>query len=209
MIETAIVAFTTFFATIGPVSVAMIFAAMTHGNTPADKQSMALRGCTIAAVILGSFALAGENLLTALGISLAALKVSAGILLLLIAIDMVFARESGVSSTTEEENIEARQKEDISVFPLATPLIAGPGSMGAAILLMASTEHNFSAKLTVISALLAVLLITLVLLLLANKVQRLLGVTGMQVISRVFGVLLSALAVQFMFNGLKGSGLLG
>ena len=209
MFETAVVAFTTFFATIGPVSIAMIFAAMTHGSTPADKRSMAIRGCVIAAIILGSFALAGESLLAALGISLAALKVSAGILLLLIAIDMVFARESGVSSTTEEENIEARQKEDISVFPLATPLIAGPGSMGAAILLMASTENDLTSKGIVIAALLSVLLITLVLLLLANKVQRLLGVTGMQVISRVFGVLLSALAVQFMFNGLAGSGLLG
>ena len=209
MFETAVVAFTTFFATIGPVSVAMIFAAMTHGSTPADKRSMAIRGSIIAAIILGSFALAGESLLAALGISLAALKVSAGILLLLIAIDMVFARESGVSSTTEEEDIEARQKEDISVFPLATPLIAGPGSMGAAILLMASTENDLTSKGIVIAALLSVLLITLVLLLLANKVQRLLGVTGMQVISRVFGVLLSALAVQFMFNGLAGSGLLG
>ncbi len=209
MFETAVVAFTTFFATIGPVSVAMIFAAMTHGSSPADKRAMAVRGSLIAAIILGSFALTGETLLAALGISLAALKVSAGILLLLIAIDMVFARESGVSSTTEEENIEARQKKDISVFPLATPLIAGPGSMGAAILLMASTENNLTSKAIVIAALLAVLLITLVLLLLANKVQRLLGVTGMQVISRVFGVLLSALAVQFMFDGLAGSGLLG
>ncbi len=207
MLETAIVAFTTFFATIGPVSVAMIFAAMTHGSKPAVKRAMAIRGSLIAAIILSGFALAGETLLSALGISLAALKVSAGILLLLIAIDMVFARESGVSSTTEEENLEAEQKEDISVFPLATPLIAGPGSMGAAILLMANTERNFSAQITVIGALLAVLLITLVLLLLANKVQRLLGVTGMQVISRVFGVLLSALAVQFMFDGLAGSGL--
>ena len=209
MLETAIVAFTTFFATIGPVSVAMIFAAMTHGSSPAAKRAMALRGTLIAAFILSSFALAGESLLAALGISLAALKVAAGILLLLIAIDMVFARESGGNSTTEEENIEAQQKEDISVFPLATPLIAGPGSMGAAILLMANTESNLTAKFTVIGALLAVLASTLVLLLLANKVQRLLGVTGMQVISRVFGVLLSALAVQFMFNGLAASGLLG
>lgn len=209
MLETAIVAFTTFFATIGPVSIAVIFAVMTRGSKASTKQSMAIRGCMIASFILISFALAGETLLFALGISLAALKVSGGILLLLVAIDMVFARSSGVSSTTDEENEEALEKEDISVFPLATPLIAGPGSMGASILLMANAEQDFTSQTIVILALLSVLLITLVLLLTAGRVQRLLGVTGMQVVSRVFGVLLSALAVQFMFNGLAQSGLLG
>ena len=208
MLETAIVAFTTFFATIGPVSIAVIFAVMTHDSKASIKKSMAIRGCMIASFILISFALAGETLLYALGISLAALKVSGGILLLLVAIDMVFARSSGVSSTTDEENEEALEKEDISVFPLATPLIAGPGSMGASILLMANAESDLTTQGIVIVALLSVLLITLVLLLVASKVQRLLGVTGMQVVSRVFGVLLSALAVQFMFNGLQQSGLL-
>ena len=208
MLETAIVAFTTFFATIGPVSVAVVFAVMTHGSKASIKKAMALRGCLIASVILISFALAGEALLFALGISLAALKVSGGILLLLISIDMVFARSSGVSSTTEEENKEAIKKEDISVFPLATPLLAGPGSMGASILLMANAENDFTSQSIVIAALISVLIISLILLLLASKVQRLLGVTGMHVISRVFGVLLSALAVQFMFNGLAQSGLL-
>ena len=208
MLETAIVAFTTFFATIGPVSIAVIFAVMTLGSKAEIKRSMAIRGCMIASFILISFALAGETLLFALGISLAALKVSGGILLLLVAIDMVFARSSGVSSTTDEENKEALEKEDISVFPLATPLIAGPGSMGASILLMANAEQDLTTQAIVIAALLSVLLITLVLLLVAGKVQRLLGVTGMQVVSRVFGVLLSALAVQFMFNGLAQSGLL-
>ncbi len=208
MLETAIVAFTTFFATIGPVSIAVIFAVMTHGSRAEIKKTMAIRGCLIATAILISFALAGETLLFALGISLAALKVSGGILLLLIAIDMVFARSSGVSSTTDEENKEAEDKDDISVFPLATPLIAGPGSMGASILLMANAESDFTTQAIVISALISVLIITLILLLLASKVQRLLGVTGMHVITRVFGVLLSALAVQFMFNGLAQSGLL-
>ena len=208
MLETAIVAFTTFFATIGPVDIAVIFAVMTHGSSAAEKKAMAIRGCMIASLILIGFLLAGEALLFALGISLAALKISGGILLLLIAIDMVFARSSGVSSTTAEENQEAIKKEDISVFPLATPLIAGPGAMGAAILLMASAEKDITSQSIVVAALLSVLAITLVLLLLASKVQRLLGVTGMHVISRVFGVLLSALAIQFMLNGLAQSGLL-
>ena len=209
MIETAIVAFTTFFATIGPVDVAVIYAAMTRDSTPRMKTSMALRGCLVATIILVCFALVGDGLLTSLGISLAAFKFAGGILLLLIAIDMVFARSSGGTSTTDEENREAEGKDDVSVFPLATPLIAGPGTMGAVILLMATAEDELLGQGIVIGALLAVLLITLVLLLLANKVQQLLGVTGIHVISRIFGGLLAALAVQFMFDGIASSGLIG
>jgi len=209
MLETAIVAFTTFFAVIGPVDVAIIYAVMTRGNNAEEKKSMALRGTAIAAGVLILFALVGDIILNSLGISLAALKVAGGILLLLIAIDMVFARSSGVSSTTDDENAEADTKKDISVFPLATPLIAGPGAMGAIILLMANAQDDVLTQAVVIGALLVVLLVTLVLLLLANPVQRLLGVTGMHVISRIFGVLLSALSVQFMFDGIAGSGLLG
>lgn len=208
MFETAIVAFATFFATIGPVDNAAMFAAMTPVATPASRRSMALRGTLIASLILLLFALAGELLLRSLGISLAALKVAGGILLLLIGIDMVFARPSGGVSTTSEETSEAIGKQDISVFPLATPLIAGPGAMGAVILLMANAKGNLLAEFIVIGALLTVLLLTLTLLLVASKVQQLFGVTGMHVISRIFGVLLTALAVQFMFDGIARSGLL-
>lgn len=208
MLETATVAFTTFFATVGPIDVAAMFAALTASAAPASRRAMAVRGTVIATVILLTFALLGDLLLRSLGISLAALKVAGGILLLLIGIELVFARSSGASSTTSEEADEAATKQDISVFPLATPLIAGPGAMGAVILLMANTHGNLAAQAVVISALLAVLLLTLGLLLAATQVQRLFGVTGMHVVSRVFGVLLSALAVQFMFDGLAQSGLL-
>lgn len=208
MIETATVGVTTFFATIGPVETAAMFAAMTPGATPQLRRSMAIRGTLIATLILVAFALVGEFLLASLGISLAALRAAGGILLLLIGIDMVFARSSGGTSTTDEEAQEATTKQDISVFPLATPLIAGPGAMGAAILLMANTEGDVMLQVTVIASLLAILLVTGILLLLAGKVQRFLGVTGMHVITRVFGVLLSALAVQFIFDGIAQSGLL-
>lgn len=208
MIETGIVAFTTFFATIGPVDVAVVYAAMTTGNSAQDKRSMALRGCFIALIILVIFALAGEGLLNSLGISLAALKFAGGILLLLIGIDLAFARGTGGARTTVEETQEAVSKDDVSVFPLATPLIAGPGTMGAVVLLMANAGSDLAAEAIVMAALIGVILITLVLLLLANQVQRLLGVTGIHVISRIFGVLLTALAVQFMFDGLTDSGLL-
>ena len=170
---------------------------------------MAIRGTLIAAIVLVTFALVGELLLAGLGISLAALRTAGGILLLLIGIEMVFARSSGGTSTTDEEEQEAVSKQDISVFPLATPLIAGPGAMGAAILLMANAEGDLTHQATVVASLLAILLLTLAALLLASKIQQLLGVTGMHVISRIFGVLLSALAVQFMFDGIAQSGLLG
>ena len=149
----------------------------------------------------------GEVLLSSLGISLAALKTAGGILLLLMGIDMVFARTSGGISTTSEEENEAAGKPDISVFPLATPLIAGPGAMGASILLMADAKGDLVAQIAVISGLVSVMLSTLILLLLANQVQKVLGVTGMHVVSRIFGVLLSALAVQFMFDGIMQSGI--
>ena len=169
---------------------------------------MAIRGTLVASLILLVFALLGDFLLRSLGISLAALQVAGGILLLLIGIDMVFARSSGGTGTTLEETSAAVEKQDISIFPLATPLIAGPGTMSATILLMANLKGQLLAEVVVFMALLVVLLLTLVLLLVAGKVQRLFGVTGMHVVSRVFGVLLTALAVQFMFDGLLQSGLL-
>ena len=209
MFETAVVASTTFFATIGPIDVAAMFAALTATSSTAHRRSMAIRGSLVAGAILLAFALFGELLLSALGISLAALRTAGGILLLLIGIDMVFARSSGGTSTTDEETEEATRKQDISVFPLATPLIAGPGAMGAAILLMANAEGDWKAQTVVVACLLAVLLLTLIALLAASYIQKVLGVTGLHVISRVFGVLLSALAVQFIFDGIGRSGLLG
>lgn len=209
MIETAGVALATFIATIGPLDVAALFAALTSASTSQQRRSMAVRGTLIATIILIVFALSGELLLGGLGISLAALRTAGGILLLLIGIEMVFTPSSGGTSTTDEEVREASLKKDISVFPLATPLIAGPGTMGAVILLMANAEGDLALQATVIISLLAILLLTLVCLLLASNIQQLLGVTGLHVITRVFGVLLCALAVQFVFDGIKQSGLLG
>jgi len=208
MLESAIVAFTTFFATVGPLDVTMMFAALTVNETAQNKRAMAIRGTLTAAIILVVFALIGDKLLAILGISLAAMRAAGGILLLFIGIEMVFARSSGAVTTTEEESREARLKKDISIFPLATPLIAGPGSMGAAILLTANEEGDIAGIAIIIAALLAVLLITFVALLVAARIQHILGVIGMQVVTRVMGVLLSALAVQFMFDGIRQSGIL-
>jgi multiple antibiotic resistance protein len=209
MTETAIVSLATFFATIGPIDVAAMFAALTADVGPQERRAMALRGVLVATAILVSFALIGEAFLSSLGISLSALRTAGGILLLLIGIEMVFARSSGGISTTYEERQEADSKQDIAVFPLATPLIAGPGAMGASILLMANAGEDFLLQTTVMISLLVILLFTLGALLIASKIQHYLGVTGKHVITRVFGVLLSSLAVQFIFDGIKQSGLLG
>lgn len=207
MIEMAVLAAATFFATIGPLDVAAMFAAMTSKDDPAQRRRTAIRGTVIATVILLAFALLGESILASLGISLPALRIAGGILLLLIGIEMVFAISSGGTSTTVEEVEEAATRPDIAVFPLATPLIAGPGAMGAAILLMSDADGSFLLQVAVIASLLAILILTLVGMLLASQVQRLFGVTGLHVIGRVFGVLLAALAVQYILDGIAQSGL--
>ena len=165
LLETALVGFTTFFAVIGPVDVSALFAAITPDSKPAERRRMAIKGVALASLILLVFAFFGEAVLRLFGISLPALRVAGGILLLLIAIDLVFARSSGSTSTTKEEEEEGRKKPDVSVFPLATPLIAGPGTIGAVILLMANTEGDPAKTAMVIAALFAVLALTLVLLL--------------------------------------------
>ena len=208
ILETFTVGLATFFATIGPLDVDAVFAALTASEAPKHRRRMAVRGALIATGILITFALIGESLLFALGISIAALRTGGGILLLLIGIDMVFARSSGSTSTTDEEEQEALGKRDISVFPIATPLIAGPGAMGAVILLMANTEGELVLQVAVIASLMVILVLTFGMLLLASKIQRLFGVTGMHVVTRIFGVLLSALAVQFIFDGVAQSGLI-
>ena len=208
-IETLLLALTTFFATIGPADLLVVYAALTQKNTQAERRAMALRGTLIAGVILLFFALFGELLLKLFGITLPALRIAGGILLLLISIDMVFARHSGGTGTTPEEENEAQHREDISVFPLATPLIAGPGAISAVILLTTGTGGFNLAWFTVVAALLAILLLCYVVMLVAIPIQRLLGITGLAVVSRVVGVLLAALAVQFLLDGIKASGIVG
>ena len=160
MVETALVALTTFFATIGPVDVAAIFAAITPNNTPRERRAMAVKGVLIATGILVVIALIGEVLLSHLGITLPAFRTAGGILLLLMGISMVLGKSSGGTSTTDAENHEATGKTDVSVFPLATPLMAGPGAMGAAILLMANAGDDYEKKAVVMGAMLAMLLFT-------------------------------------------------
>lgn len=208
-VETGLIALTTFFATIGPADLAILFAALTRKSTARQRRAQALRGVVLAGAILLFFALFGQAILTMFGITLPALRTGGGILLLLIGIDMVFARHSGGTTTTSEENAEAEQRNDISVFPLAMPLIAGPGSMSATILLMSNAHGDQMAQVFVLGALLAILALTYASLMAAIPIQRLLGITGLAVVSRVVGILLTALSIQFIFDGVKASGLFG
>ncbi|HVY52560.1 MAG TPA: MarC family protein [Devosia sp.] len=208
-VDTLLLALSTFFATLGPFDLLLVYAALTERSTRAERQLYALRGTLIATGILLFFAVFGQALLNLFGITLPALRIAGGVLLLLISIDMVFARHSGGTGTTPEEENEARQRPDISVFPLATPLIAGPGAISATILL-ATPEGLFSLGwFEVVAAMLAIMLLCYLGMLLAIPIQRLLGLTGLAVVSRVVGVLLAALSMQFLIDGIKSAGLFG
>jgi multiple antibiotic resistance protein len=207
--DSFLLALSTFFATIGPADLVLVFAALTERTTSTERRGIALRGTLIATGILLFFAVFGEALLRLFGIGLPALRIAGGVLLLLISIDMVFARHSGGTGTTPEEENEAKKRVDISVFPLATPLIAGPGAISAVILL-ATAAGTFSAEwFVVVGAALVILAVCYAAMLVAIPIQRLLGITGLAVVSRVVGVLLAALAIQFLIDGIKTSGITG
>lgn len=206
-LDTLLLSLSTFFATLGPADLILVYAAITERNTRAERQMMALRGVLIATGILLFFAIFGQALLNLFGITLPALRVAGGILLLLISIDMVFARHSGGTGTTPEEENEARTRPDISVFPLATPLIAGPGAISATILLATPVGLFSLGWFEVVVALLAILTLCWLAMLVAIPIQRLLGLTGLAVVSRVVGVLLAALAMQFLIDGIRSAGI--
>jgi len=191
------------FVVIDPVGLTAIFAALTQSESEQFRRRLAFRGTLLAAIVLFVFTVFGDPLLSALGIGLPAFRIAGGALLFLLAVDMVFARHSGVRAPTPREQAEAEQRRDISVFPLAIPLIAGPGAI-TTVLLMAGSGRESPAAVGIILAMLAVVLgITLALLLLATRVVRLLGETGANVVSRVLGIVLAALAVQYMLDGLN------
>ena len=205
MQDQLITIFITFLVVLDPIGVAPLFAALTRGGSDRYRRRMAFKSVGIATLILFLFVFTGDALLRFLGISLAAFRLSGGALLFLLAIDMVFARPSGLRSATVREQEEAQYREDISVFPLAFPLLAGPGAL-TTILLTTSNIHLHAQPalfVGVLGALLAVLLLTLLCLLLAPQLMRLIGQTGANVIDRLLGVILAALAVQFMLEGLR------
>lgn len=195
--------FVVLFVVIDPVGLAPIFAAITHGGTADYRRRMAMRGTFIAAIILFVFVLAGAALLRALGIGMPAFQIAGGLLLFLVAVDMVFVRQSGIRSTTERERREAKQKEDVSVFPVAFPLIAGPGALTTVLLMSGKYAQQPHGTAVTIAVVLVVLVFALVALLQAARIMRFLGETGANVVTRLFGVILTALAVQYVLDGLR------
>lgn len=193
--------FVTLFVIIDPVGSAAIFAGLTRGMPPGQRQRAAFQGVIIAAGLILAFAFGGGWMLRALGITLPAFRIAGGVLLFLLATEMVFARQSGIRRPTAPEEEEAEQRQDVSVFPLAFPLLAGPGALTSIVLLIERANAVVPA-LGVIAALVAVMAITLGLLLVAPRVMRLIGLTGANVVSRVLGIVLAALAAQFVLDGL-------
>ena len=187
---------------VDPIGLAPMFGAITPGADRAFRRRMAVRGTVVAAIILITFVIVGGDLLRALSISMPAFQIAGGVLLFLLAVDMVFARHSGLRSTTEREQREAQHRQDISVFPLAFPLISGPGAL-TTVLLMSGRHGGDTGMLVVVLAVVVVVLTaTLVALLLADRIMKLMGETGANVVSRLLGVILAALAVQYVLDGL-------
>jgi len=196
--------FVVLFIVLDPIGVAWLFSAMTRHNSPSQKRSMVIRGVLLSAVILYLFFFAGNSLLGWMGITLPAFRIAGGILLFLLSLEMVFARQSGLRSTTRGEQDEAQQKDDVSVFPLAFPLLAGPGAL-TTIILMTAQVHTVNDRLIYSAVIFVACLTTLLILLTTQRIVDLLGQTGSNVVNRLLGLLLSALAVQFVLDGIHQS----
>lgn len=204
MLELFVAAFATFFVVIDPPGCAPIFASLTTGGTPQHRRAMAIRSIMVAGAILLAFAIFGEAFLRSLGISLDAFRIAGGIMLFLIALEMVFEKRQERREHRAEDLKARPAHEDISIFPMGIPMIAGPGSIASAMLLM-SRGHGIAEDLVVLAALAVVLLLTLLALLLAGPLMRLLGYRLEAMITRVLGVILAALAVQFVIDGIRAS----
>ncbi|MDH5407029.1 MAG: MarC family protein [Gammaproteobacteria bacterium] len=196
--------FIVLFSVIDPVGVAWMFASMVHGVEIKQQRRMAVNATVLSSVILIIFFFTGTVLLDWFGITIPAFRIAGGALLLLLSVEMVFARQSGLRSTTSGEQQEAETRQDISVFPLAFPLLAGPGAL-TTVLLMTSSSQDTVVFWQMFAVLCLVLIITLISLLSAPLLSRMLGETGANMISRILGLLLAALAVQYIIDGIKTS----
>ena len=201
MIELYISSLITFFVVIDPPGCAPIYAGLSASASSLQKRAMAVRAVGVSALILFVFALFGEALLKGLGISLASFRIAGGIMLFLIALEMVFEKRTERREDRAAKVASDPEAEDVSIFPMAMPMIAGPGSIASVMLLM-SRNSGIERSLVVLGAMVTILLLTLVALLAAGPIMRILGAKIEAVITRLLGVLLAALAVQFVIDGL-------
>ena len=202
MIELYISSLITFFVVIDPPGCAPIYAGLTTGADAQQRRAMALRAVLVAAAILLVFALFGEALLNGLGINLASFRIAGGIMLFLIALEMVFEKRTERREDRAAKVAATPEVEDVSIFPMAMPMIAGPGSIASVMLLMGRAK-GLEPSLIVLGALATILLLTLLALLAAGPIMRVLGAKIEAVITRLLGVLLAALAVQFVIDGVR------
>jgi multiple antibiotic resistance protein len=204
MVEQLFKFFVVFFVVVEPISLIPLFAGLTEGATASYQKMMAGKATAIALGICVLFAIAGAKFLEVMGISLSSFRIAGGTLLFLISLEMVFARPSGTRSTVPERE-ETLKREDISVFPLAFPFMAGPGALATILL----TAGEIQGKPVLFAGFLGVVTLVMVicwcLMLAAPRLMNVLGVTGANVMSRLSGVVLAALAVQFMIDGIRGS----
>ena len=197
-------AFITLFVVLDPPGCAPIYAGLTAGATSAQRRTMAIRACLIAGLILLFFALFGENLLGALHIELDSFRIAGGLMLFLIALDMVFEKRTKRREQRAEQVRATPEVEDVSVFPMAMPMLAGPGAI-ASIMLLEGGAKCLAGSLAVLAALAVVMILTLLALLAAGPLMKLVGAGVEAVVTRLLGVLLAALAAQYVIDGLRSS----
>jgi len=195
--------FVAFFVTVNPIKSAAVFAALTDRGGPAYRRSTAIKSVAVAAGILVVFTVVGDDLLRFIGISLPGVRVGGGILLMLVAIDIVFGRSIGPPSSDAGHGPGG---DDIAVFPIATPIIAGPGAITAVTVRASEANNEILTTVLLLAVLGSVMLLTLGALLAAATIRRWLGETGMSVVTRVLGILLTALSAEMILQGLKESG---
>jgi multiple antibiotic resistance protein len=195
-------AFVTLFVVIDPIGLAPLFVAITHGMTGPERRAIALRAWAVAIGLLTLFGLFGESVLGFAGISMAAFRIAGGLLLFLTALEMLFERRAKRREDQAEDD-----RPDPSVFPLATPLMAGPGAMASMILLTGEVRGELAGMAGVLGVMVAVISVVLLLFLAAGLLERALGRTGINVVTRLLGMLLAALSVQFVLDGLRDFGL--
>jgi multiple antibiotic resistance protein len=206
MLEQAVKFFIVFFVVVEPLSLIPVFSGLTEGASSGYRHKMALKSVLVASGIILLFALVGAGFLGAMGIAIDSFRIFGGLLLFLIALEMVFARESG-TRTSSDEKVESRKRADISVFPLAFPFMAGPGALTTILLWFGPipvTQHPVQFLL-MFACSLVVLACCLFAMWVAGPLMRIMGVTGTNVANRLFGVVLGALAVQFVIDGLRAS----
>jgi multiple antibiotic resistance protein len=201
LIKFSLLSLSAIFFVVDPIAVIPVFLGMTRSDSADKKRAMAKRASITAFVILTSFAVAGTLVFRVFGITLGAFKVAGGLLLMLTSIEMLSAKEQR-TRVTKEEQAEGEEKEDVAIFPLAIPLLAGPGAIATVTTLMGKAPRLLYAVPVVLSIFVTCVCAYLMLCA-AAPIARLLGVTGLTVLNRVIGLIIGALAMQFIFDGLK------